>query len=99
MKKGISQRERVVIILLIGDHIEIEDPLKEVDTTVKMGGHQIEEDTRIEDTLGEGTPTKMEDHLEGEVHLKASRPPWTSKSGNSADPPSNLGYICIGEYL
>ena len=39
-----------------------------------MEGHQIE-DTRIEDTLGEGTPIKMGDPLEEEVHLMEMKNP------------------------
>ena len=58
-----------MILIMIGDHIEIKDPLKEGDIKVRMEGHQIEEDTRIEDTLGEGTPIEMGDPLEEEVHL------------------------------
>ena len=57
----------IVVMIMIGDHIEIEDPLKEGDIKVKMEGHPIEEDTRIEDTLGEGTPIKMGDPLEEEA--------------------------------
>ena len=53
-----------MILLMIGDHTEIEDPLKEGDIKVRMEGHQIEEGTRIEDTLGEGTPIEMGDPLE-----------------------------------
>ena len=58
-----------MILIIIGDHIEIEDPLKEGDIKVRMEGHQVEEDTRIEDTIGEGTPIEMGDLLEEEVHL------------------------------
>ena len=58
-----------MILIMIGEHIEIEDPLKEGDIIVKMEGHQIEEDAQIEDTLGEGTPTEMEDPIEEEVPL------------------------------
>ena len=62
--------ERVVMILIMtGGHIEIKDPLKEGDIKVRMEGHQIEEGTRIEDTLGEGTPIEMGDPLKEEVHL------------------------------
>ena len=66
-KEGNILERVVMILIMIGDHIEIEDPLKEGDIEVKMEGHQIEEDTRIEDTLGEGIPTEMEDPLEEEV--------------------------------
>ena len=57
-----------MILIVIEDHIEIEDSLKEGDIKVRMGGHQIEEDIKIEDTVGEGIPIKMGDHLEEEVH-------------------------------
>ena len=52
-----------MILIVIEDHIEIEDPLKGEDIKVRMGGHQIEEDIKIEDTLGEGTPIEMGDPL------------------------------------
>ena len=68
-KEGNIWERVVMILIMIGDHIEIKDPLKEEDIKVRMEGHQVEEDTRIEDTLGEGTPIKMEDPLEEEVHL------------------------------
>ena len=40
-----------MILIVIEEHMEIEDPLKEEDTQVRMGGHQIEEAIGIEDTL------------------------------------------------
>ena len=57
-----------MILIMIGDHIEVKDPLKEGDIKVRMEGHQIEEGTRIEDTLEEATPIEMGDPLEEEVH-------------------------------
>ena len=33
----------VMILIVIGEHMMIEGPLKEEDTKVRMGGHQIEE--------------------------------------------------------
>ena len=70
------------------DHIEIKDPLKEGDIKVKTEGHQMKEGTRIEDTLEEGTPIKMEGPLEEEVPLMEMEVS-----------PSNLRYISIRKYL
>ena len=55
-----------MMIISIEDHIEIEDPLKEVGIPVRMEGHLIEEDTQIEGLLEEGTSIEMEDPLEEE---------------------------------
>ena len=44
----------VMILIVIGDHIEIKGPLKEEGTKVRMEDHQIEETIRIEDILEEG---------------------------------------------
>ena len=41
----------VVILIVIVEHMEIKGPLKEEDTKVRMGGHQIEETIRIDDIL------------------------------------------------
>ena len=68
-KEGNIPERVVMLLIMIGDHIGIKDPLKEGDIKVRMEGHQIEEGTRIEDTLGEGTPIEMGDLLEEEVHL------------------------------
>ena len=57
------------ILIVIGEHMKIEDLLKEEDTKVRMGGHQIEEAIRIEDVLGEGIQIKMGDPLEEKDHL------------------------------
>ena len=38
--------------------------MKEEVIKVRMAGHQIEEDTRMENTLGEGIQIKMGDPLE-----------------------------------
>ena len=55
---------RVVMILIVmEEHMEIKDPLKEEDIKVRMGDHQIEEAIRIEDTLGEGIQIEMGDLL------------------------------------
>ena len=54
----------VMILIVIEEHMEIEDTLKEEDTKVRMGGHQIEEAIRIEDILGEGIQIEMGDPLE-----------------------------------
>ena len=50
-----------MILIVIDDHTEIEDLLKEEDTKIRMGGHQIEEAIRIEDILGEDIQVKMGD--------------------------------------
>ena len=42
----------------------IEGPLKEEDTKVRMGGHQIEETIRIKDILEEAIQVEMGDPLE-----------------------------------
>ena len=42
----------VMTLIMIGDHIEIEGPLKEEGTKVRMGDYWIEETIRIEDILG-----------------------------------------------
>ena len=49
----------VMMLIMIGDHIEIEGLLKEDGTKVRMGGHQIEETIMIEDILGEVIQIKM----------------------------------------
>ena len=64
-----------MILIMIRDHMGIKDPLKEGDIKVRMEGHQIEGDTRIEDTLGEGTPIEMGDLLEEEGHLMEMQNP------------------------
>ena len=51
---------RVVMILIVmGDHIEIKGPLKEEGTKVKMEDPWIEEIIRIEDILKEGIQIKV----------------------------------------
>ena len=59
----------VMILLMVEEHMEIKDPLKEEDIKVRMGGHQIEEAIRIEDILGEGIQVEMGDPLEEEDPL------------------------------
>ena len=54
----------VMILIVVEEHMEIKDPLKEEDTKVRMGGHRIEEAIRKEDTLGEGIQIEMGDPLE-----------------------------------
>ena len=53
-----------MILIVIGEHMKNEGPLKEEDTKVRMGGHQIEEATKIEDILGESIQIEMGDPLE-----------------------------------
>ena len=49
----------VMILIVIEDHMEIIDPVKEEVVKVRMGGHQIEEAISIEDILEEGIQIKM----------------------------------------
>ena len=65
-EEGNIQEKAAMMIMSIDDHIGIRDPLKEGDIPVKVEGHLIEEDTQIEDSLGEGTPIEMEGPLEEE---------------------------------
>ena len=65
----------VLILIVIEECIEIEDPLKEEDTKVRMGGHQIEEAIGIEDILGGGVQIKMGDPLEEEDLLMEMEDP------------------------
>ena len=74
---------------MIGDHIEIKDPLKEGDIKVKMEGHPIEEDTRLEDTLGEDTPIKMGDPLERRPPDGNGKPPDDGGPPDEGEPPGN----------
>ena len=55
------QMRVVTILIVIGEHMKIKDLLKEEDTKIRMGGHQIEEAIRIEDILGEGIQIEMGD--------------------------------------
>ena len=59
-EEGNIQEKAVMMIMSIGDHIGIGDPLKEGDIQVKVEGHLIKEDTWIEDLLGEDIPIEME---------------------------------------
>ena len=63
-----------MILIVKEEHMEIEDPLKEEDTKVRMGGHQIEEAIRIEDILGEGIQIEMGDPQEEEDPLMMEDP-------------------------
>ena len=66
---------RVVVILIVtGEHMEIEGPLREEDTKVRMGGHWIEETIRIEDILKEVIQVEMGDPLEEEDPLMMEDP-------------------------
>ena len=67
--------------------MEIEDPLKEEDIKVRMGGHLIEEDIRIEDTLGEGTLIEMGDPLEEEDPLMEMENPLMMEDPLEMDDP------------
>ena len=59
----------VMILIVIEEHMMMEDSLKEENTKVRMGGHQIEEAISIEDILGEGIQIEMGDPLEEEDPL------------------------------
>ena len=59
-----------MMTMLIEDHIGIGDPLKEGDIPFKVEGHLIEEDTPIEDLLGEDIPIEMEGLWEEEDILQ-----------------------------
>ena len=50
-----------MMIMLIEDHTEIEDPLREGDIQIKVEGHLIKEDILIEDLLGEDILIERED--------------------------------------
>ena len=53
----------VMILIMIGDHIEIAGPLKEEGPKVIMEDHLKEDATKVEDFLGEIIQVKMEDPL------------------------------------
>ena len=55
-----------MMTMIIEDHIEIKDPLRERDIQIKVKDHLIEKDTLIEDLLEEDIPIEMEDPLEEE---------------------------------
>ena len=59
----------VMILIVIGDHIEIEGPLKEEGTKARMEDHQMEEIVRIEDILEEGIQIKVKDPMDEEDPL------------------------------
>ena len=63
-----------MILIVIEEYMEIKDPLKEEYTKVRMGGHQIEEAIRIEDTLGEIIQIEMGDPMEEEDPLMMEDP-------------------------
>ena len=66
---------RVVMILIVmGDHIEIEGPLKEEGTKIKMEGYRIEDIIKVEDILKEGIQIKVEDPLNEEDPLMMEDP-------------------------
>ena len=69
-EEGNIQEKAVMMIMLLKDHIGIGDPLREGDIPVKVEGHLIEEDTQIEDFLGEDIPGEMEGLLEEEDILE-----------------------------
>ena len=63
-----------MILIVMGYFIEIEGPLKEEGTRVKMEDHQIEEIIRIENILKEGIQIKVEDPLNEDNPLMIEDP-------------------------
>ena len=63
-----------MILIVMGNHIEIKGPLKEEGTKVRMEDHQIEEIIRIENILKEGIQIKVEDPLDEEDPLMMEDP-------------------------
>ena len=49
-------QEEIAMMMIIEDHIEIEDPLREGDIQTKVGDPLTEEDTLIEDLLEKDIP-------------------------------------------
>ena len=76
-----------MILIVIEDHIEIEDPLKEGNIKVRMEDHQMEEDIRIEDTLGEDILIEVGDPLEEEVNLMEMEDPLMMEDPLEMDNP------------
>ena len=63
----VENTERMkVIMMVLGGHIEIGDPLMKEDILAKVGGPLTEEDTLMEDLLEEDILMEMEDPLEEE---------------------------------
>ena len=54
---------KVMILIMIGDHIRITGPLKEEGPKVIMEGHLKKDTTKVEDFLGEIIQVGMEDPL------------------------------------
>ena len=64
---GNIQEKVAMMTMVIEDHIEIEDPLREADIQIKVEDHLTEDDTLIEDLLEEDITIEMEDPLEEEA--------------------------------
>ena len=58
---GNIQEKVVMMTMVIEDHIEIKDPLREEDIKIKVESHLIKEDNLIGDLLGEDIPIEIED--------------------------------------
>ena len=43
-----------MMLTVMEEHMEVKDPMKQDDDVIKMKGHLIEGDVRMEITLGEG---------------------------------------------
>ena len=60
-EEGNIKEKIAMMIMIIEDHIEIKDPLREGGIQIKVEDHLIEEDTWIWDLLEEDIPIEMED--------------------------------------
>ena len=64
-----NTERKKVIMMVLGGHIEVGNPLMEEDILTKVADPLTEEDTLIEDLLEEDIFIEMEDLLEGEDTL------------------------------
>ena len=76
-----------MILIVMGDHIEIEGPLKEEGTKIKMEGYWIEEIIKVEDILKEGIQIKVEDPLNDPLY--DGGPPDDGGLPDDGGPPDN----------
>ena len=99
------------IKIKVEDHLTKEDTLiedlLEKDTPIEMEDPLTKEDTPGGPPDVNGGPLMVEDPMGMEDPwtswwtrtTRSSRTPWTSETHNSADSPSNIGYICSREYF
>ena len=64
-----NTERKKVIMMVLGGHIEVGDPLMKEDILTKVGDPLTKEDTLIEDLLEEDILIEMEDPLEEEDTL------------------------------